>query len=418
MSAFMTDLPAHSSTGSNGLFTCLSCQIKFPSAEMQRIHMKTEWHRYNLKRRVAELPAVDAEVFELKVLQQRVREEQYDEFGFVKLKEKTPKKTLRERRIARSGRPNIQRVVERSLSPVSAISSASTFTLGTASEITEVGFAEDLLSEGVTTDTERYFSTDEEEGDFDSDLNAKEIEEFDLDEEDQEIPVTACFYCDQKSNQLETNVNHMFRKHGLYIPERSYLADIEGLLSYISNSIALDKQCLKCGFIGKNLESIRQHVIEKGHCVLPYETKDERDAVKQFYNFDTTLEQHKGENKSVTFEEIDDVIECWTSEYTTATLDETGTQLCLPNGVRLGNRKYARYYKQNIPDIRDKVILESEKTVATVYAKADELNRLRERLRKQEIREIGIIEMRGRSRDIARQLKKCNNNKYFRDEIL
>merc|ERR1712147_14216 len=39
-------------------FTCLACRVVFKDAENQRAHYKTDWHRYNLKRKVAELPPV------------------------------------------------------------------------------------------------------------------------------------------------------------------------------------------------------------------------------------------------------------------------------------------------------------------------------------------------------------------------
>jgi hypothetical protein len=50
------------------LFTCLACQVVFPTAESQRVHYVTDWHRYNLKRKVAELPPVTSEVYNQKVL--------------------------------------------------------------------------------------------------------------------------------------------------------------------------------------------------------------------------------------------------------------------------------------------------------------------------------------------------------------
>ncbi|OBA20819.1 hypothetical protein METBIDRAFT_43403, partial [Metschnikowia bicuspidata var. bicuspidata NRRL YB-4993] len=43
--------------------TCVSCALEFPDAPAQRAHMKLDWHRYNLKRRVAQLPAISEAVF-------------------------------------------------------------------------------------------------------------------------------------------------------------------------------------------------------------------------------------------------------------------------------------------------------------------------------------------------------------------
>ena len=54
-------------------FTCISCRVAFAEPELQRAHYKTDWHRYNLKRKVAELPPVTAENFQSRVLAQRAQ---------------------------------------------------------------------------------------------------------------------------------------------------------------------------------------------------------------------------------------------------------------------------------------------------------------------------------------------------------
>jgi pre-60S factor REI1 len=55
------------------LYTCLSCQVAFKTPTDQRSHMRSDWHRYNLKRKVAELPPVSAQVFadKLELIQQK-----------------------------------------------------------------------------------------------------------------------------------------------------------------------------------------------------------------------------------------------------------------------------------------------------------------------------------------------------------
>ena len=45
------------------LFTCVTCNIAFNDPEFQREHYKSDWHRYNLKRKVAELSPVDFKDF-------------------------------------------------------------------------------------------------------------------------------------------------------------------------------------------------------------------------------------------------------------------------------------------------------------------------------------------------------------------
>lgn len=59
-----------------GSFTCITCRVAFKDADLQRMHYKTDWHRYNLKRKVAELPPVTAEEFQRRVHSQRDADQQ------------------------------------------------------------------------------------------------------------------------------------------------------------------------------------------------------------------------------------------------------------------------------------------------------------------------------------------------------
>jgi pre-60S factor REI1 len=47
--------------------TCISCRLLFDTTKEQRIHYKSDLHRFNLKRKVAKLPPVTNEAFEQKV---------------------------------------------------------------------------------------------------------------------------------------------------------------------------------------------------------------------------------------------------------------------------------------------------------------------------------------------------------------
>lgn len=58
-------------------YTCISCRVAFTDSEVQRAHYKTDWHRYNLKRKVADMPPVTAENFQERVLAQRAAADQH-----------------------------------------------------------------------------------------------------------------------------------------------------------------------------------------------------------------------------------------------------------------------------------------------------------------------------------------------------
>lgn len=57
-------------------YTCISCRVAFTDGDLQRAHYKTDWHRYNLKRKVADMPPVTADNFQERVLAQRAAAEQ------------------------------------------------------------------------------------------------------------------------------------------------------------------------------------------------------------------------------------------------------------------------------------------------------------------------------------------------------
>ncbi|XP_048467006.1 zinc finger protein 622-like [Rhincodon typus] len=57
-------------------YTCITCRVAFGDAEIQRSHYKTDWHRYNLKRKVADMPPVTAENFQERVLALRTAVEE------------------------------------------------------------------------------------------------------------------------------------------------------------------------------------------------------------------------------------------------------------------------------------------------------------------------------------------------------
>jgi pre-60S factor REI1 len=48
---------------------CSTCHIKFNSVINYKLHLSTEFHVYNTKRRIAELPPISEDIFEEKKAQ-------------------------------------------------------------------------------------------------------------------------------------------------------------------------------------------------------------------------------------------------------------------------------------------------------------------------------------------------------------
>lgn len=72
----------------NAQLSCLTCGVRFMpqkadgldsnesyslAVSEHKSHLKSDWHRYNLKRKVLEMPAVTEEAFVQKVQQQRAQ---------------------------------------------------------------------------------------------------------------------------------------------------------------------------------------------------------------------------------------------------------------------------------------------------------------------------------------------------------
>ena len=385
----MTSFMPHGSNPLTSSFTCNTCDIRFVTADLQRQHMKTDWHRYNLKRRVAQLPSISSEMFAEKVLSQQNQsdEDEEDEFGFHINHRKSSKgsKQLTKKFLKKQAKFNELRKAReedeeshvRAVSPASISSEFSQFSLGD-SENLSVNNDTDTGSELNYTDTSEFTDLDitaDDEEYSDSDMESNE--ELDV------TPITHCFFCGVNNKEIETNVKHMFNSHGLYIPERSFLVDLEGLLAFLSEIFTADLECLVCGFLGKNLESIRQHLRSKGHCRIPYESKEEKAIIAEFYDFYVDESNTKSKtNKKVTFTEssdsddgvlvdvpssssdLDDSNANINDNYSVVHVDKSGVELTLPTGSRIGHRSMARYYRQNIAVPRD--LAESEKTVAVV----------------------------------------------------
>lgn len=417
--------------------------------------MRTEWHRYNLKRRVAQLPSILSEVFAEKVLdQQKILDghrEDEDEYGFhVNQRRRSggerqlTKKDLKHfaRLEAKRGRKvDVDAIgeAERTHSPAASVTSElSEFSLGESVHYSEVDSNFDTSSDYNYSDS-THSDWESWKGSEDGSDDSSDDEENDDDAALEVFPNTFCFYCGKNNEELESNVRHMSNRHGLYIPERTFLVDLDGLLTFLKEVVTLDHECLVCGFQGKSLESIRQHMHSKGHCRIPYETKEEKLTVSEFYNFRVDEKPAPlSLAKKVSFREVPDteyvnVIydrdaearEEYESEndtvngiydnYSTGQVDATGVELTLPTGSRVGHRSMVKYYRQNLPLPRE--YPESSKTVALVDRRfAPGLTSYQ--VTKQE-KEMKRLETKARN-DYERKTKskRANYQAHFRDEIL
>lgn len=431
--------------------------------------MKTEWHRYNLKRRVSQLPCISSHVFAEKVFSQKLetQDQNEDELGFYvharkhstgqrQVTKKMLKRMLREEITAESGQASETneewvRVVARPSSPAtSVLSEFSRFSIGNSEDtrlITTDNASEFLDSGSEYTDMERVESS--VSGHSEIDLEYLIVDNENLDDapdhfnaEEDFDPTTRCFYCEADNAEMELNIRHMFRAHGLYIPERTYLSNARGLLTFLADRIFSGLECIVCGFEGSSIESTRQHIESKGHARVPYESKEEKAIVSEFYEFYVEGDKRRTSTKKVAFlhnessvgseeessrqhddgslitdEDSDDdekIPQDINANYTIAQIDESGKELILPTGSRLGHRSMMiRHHRQG--PARD--LADSTKTVAVADRRLapgvtwNEVARLMKHAQQLEQKQINVNHRKTKTR-------KANFQRHFRDEIL
>jgi pre-60S factor REI1 len=97
-----------------------------------------------------------------------------------------------------------------------------------------------------------------------------------------------CLFCNYESPTPPLNVTHMERAHGMFIPEKQYLVDLEGLLAYLQEQVFGLNECLTCGKVKANVFAVQTHMRDKSHCQIPYTTEDEQLDIGEFYDFRST----------------------------------------------------------------------------------------------------------------------------------
>ncbi len=93
------------------------------------------------------------------------------------------------------------------------------------------------------------------------------------------------------------NTVHMERIHGMFIPEKQYLVDLEGLLASLQQRVLEFHECLYCGKFKSNAFAAQTHMRDKAHCKIPYTTEAEQLEIGEFYDFRSTYSDEETEDE-------------------------------------------------------------------------------------------------------------------------
>lgn len=295
--------------------------------------MQSDWHRYNLKRRVAALPPLTAEAFSERVIANkataaataaRARFEKrceacektfYSEGAYANHLGSQKHRILAARWNARGTGTETESLVDSTFSlgePMEVQSTTTESTLngdmnGAVDEDAEEEF-EDVVDRIRTTGLQDAGSQDP--------LSARPghptpttaaahtgtenpISPDGLDdgaEYDHKADLKQCLFCNYESPTLDLNIHHMGRQHGFFIPEKDYLVDLDGLINYLSETIQVLHTCLFCHKTLHSAHGIQTHMRDRGHCMVAYATEDEQMDIGEFYDFRSTYSDDESDD--------------------------------------------------------------------------------------------------------------------------
>ncbi|KAF3006510.1 hypothetical protein E8E13_004985 [Curvularia kusanoi] len=324
-------VPTQANIQSTHPFTCNTCQVAFRSGELQRAHMQTDWHRYNLKRRVASLPPLSSEIFTEKVLANKASAAaSAARASFEKSCAACQKTYYSENAYAnhlnsQKHRTNLMKASRNGQNDdavsVNGSVMSSAFSLGESmaeSEATTVGERDVAeVTSGLKSANLEDGSAEKPsaEDDQSSVATSKIITD----------PLQDCLFCNYKSPTTALNLHHMGRYHGMFVPEKDYLTNPEGLLNYLHSKIFEQHACLKCHKVVHTASGIQTHMRDRGHCMIAFESDEELVEIGEFYDFSSTYDDQAA------FDDMQDEAEASDDSAST-----TG------GGVKLGARREAK----------------------------------------------------------------------------
>ncbi|AEO58790.1 hypothetical protein MYCTH_2093740 [Thermothelomyces thermophilus ATCC 42464] len=309
-------------------YTCNTCQVAFRNSDLQKGHMRNDWHRYNLKRRVASLPPISSEVFTEKVLQARAETTaQADKAGFERSCETCQKtyyseNSFRNHLSSAKHKTRAAALASRSNGKNDDEASSMSFSLGEPAAESQVDSdAEEEFNEVVDalkhTNIHEPVSPVKRPSNPHLSAEAQNKPDHPLSQTSsgQESSTTTpspptptgtkpaaaapppqtCLFCNYESPTLQLNVSHMERTHGLFIPEKQYLVNLEGLIGYLQEQVFIFNECLTCGKVKANVFAVQTHMRDKGHCQIPYTTEEEQLEIGEFYDFRSTYSDGEGD---------------------------------------------------------------------------------------------------------------------------
>ncbi|KAK4989731.1 pre-60S factor rei1 [Elasticomyces elasticus] len=320
-------------SGQSHPFTCNTCQVAFRTSDLQRMHMQSDWHRYNLKRRLASLPPLSSAIFAEKVLANKASaaataarasfERNCDACGKVYYSENAYQNHLgsqkhraqvsrRQRGIPANDDAETKSMISSTFSLGDPIETASTQTaiedpdaeeefervvdVMKQTSLQEGNSEKETISRRPKRPHHSSAEEEREEHPLSETATETEDEHSESGEDAERVPLEKCLFCNLQFSSVDQNTTHMSSAHGMFIPEQDYLVDIEGLIRYLQEKIYDSHQCLYCGQMKHTSTGIQTHMRDRGHCMIAYSSEEEMLDIGEFYDFRSTYSDDESDD--------------------------------------------------------------------------------------------------------------------------
>ncbi|KAI3387290.1 hypothetical protein SNEBB_004739 [Seison nebaliae] len=297
---------------------CVNCKTNFNDLNEQKSHYRSEWHRFNLKRRVAGKERISLEDYE----------EKEKEFN---------KQSLNERDESDRWKCKIcNKFFKTSHSYENHTQSKKHL-----SNLIQINkpINEKEENDGVMLKLKKTISTNEndETGKDREMVNVKELEEkFDS------INFN-CFFCDEyvKVDSLKELNIHMSKNHKFDLPREESINEPNLFYQYLNFKIFELKECLRCSKKFRDIMGLRHHMTHKQHQSIQLDGNE--DEYEMFY--DEAVFEPNTIFRLDEFEHLKEIYNDSTSNL--PHLSEDMLHVVLPNGKTIVHSSLARYYKQS-----------------------------------------------------------------------
>ncbi|CBI20772.3 unnamed protein product, partial [Vitis vinifera] len=301
--------------------TCNACNKEFIGESDQKLHYKSDWHRYNLKRKIAGVPGVTEALYLARQSSLAEEKNRLNETPMLYSCSLCGKGYRSSKALGQhlKSRSHILRASQRA-----------------SHQDEETTIIKPLTHRTANKPPPQREPVNEESEDDDDD------DDFEI-----KLDPTCCFMCDQEQNTIERCIVHMHKQHGFFIPDVEYLKDPKGLLTYLGLKVTRDFMCLYCNdgcHPFNSLEAVRKHMVAKSHCKVHYGDggDDEEAELEEFYDYSSSYVD-VDEKQLVASGDMNNTVElgCGGSELIITRRTDGGIST-----KSLGSREFLRYYRQ------------------------------------------------------------------------